>query len=96
MAGNRWIVVAAAAVSFGAVAYAAAPVRRPGAPVSRAVTLRSQYNPFVLQREPVAVPRAVALAMARVAAVRPPYRPEERSPYQPPTRGPYIASVPAN
>ena len=96
MQGNRWIVVAALA-SFGAVAYAAAPASRPVPPaLARALALRSQYNPFALRRQPVEVPHAVALAMARVAAVRPPYRPEERSPYQPPTRGPYITGVPAN
>ena len=86
------LIAGVAAACFGAVAYAAAPVRRPAAPVSRAVTLRSQYNPFLLQRQVVAPTNARAQALQRVAgaAVRPPYRPETRSPYQPPTRGPYI------
>lgn len=90
---TKKIIVAAMAVAcFGAVAYAAAP-RRPAAPVSRASTIRSQYNPFLLQRQTVAPTRARASALARVAAVRPPYRPATRSPYQPPVRGPYIASA---
>jgi hypothetical protein len=86
------IIVGVAAACFGAVAYAAAPARRPAAaPVSRAVTLRSQYNPFVLQRvAPVSQARATVQQRVAVAAVRPPYRPETRSPYQPPTRGPYL------
>jgi hypothetical protein len=86
------LIAGVAAACFGAVAYAAAPVRRPAAPVSRAVTLRTQYNPFVLQRQEVPPTTARAKALQRVAGavVRPPYRPDTRSPYQPPTRGPYI------
>ena len=87
---KKLIVVGVAAACFGAVAYAAAPARRP-APVSRAVTLRSQYDPFVLKRV-AAVSQARATVQQRIAgaAVRPPYRPQTRSPYQPPTRGPYL------
>ena len=86
------IIAGVVAGCFGAVAYAAAPVRRPAAPASRAVTLRSQYNPFLLQRQTVAPTQVRAQALQRVAGavVRPPYRPATRSPYQPPTRGPYI------
>ena len=88
---HKLMIVGAAALCFGAVAYAAAPVRRPAAPVSRALTLRSQYDPFVLQRV-AATSQARATVAQRVAgaAVRPPYRPQTRSPYQPPTRGPYL------
>jgi len=91
---KKLIVAGVAAACVGAVAYAGAPSRPAATPaIARALALRSQYNPFALQRQPVVVPHAVALAMARIAAVRPPYRPEERSPYQPPTRGPYIAAA---
>lgn len=92
MQTKKLIVAAMAAACFGAVAYAAAP-RRPAAPVSRAATIRSQYNPFLLQRQTMALTQARATAIARVAAVRPPYRPPTRSPYQPPVRGPYLASA---
>lgn len=92
MRTNKLIVAAMVAACFGAVAYAAAP-RRPAARVSRASVLRSQYNPFLLRRQAVAPTQARASSTARVAAVRPPYRPETRSPYQPPVRGPYIASA---
>jgi hypothetical protein len=86
---NKLIVASVAAACFGAVAYAAAPARRPAAaPVSRAVTLRSQYNPFLLQRQPVVQTRA--LQSVAGVQVRPPYRPATRSPYQPPARGPYL------
>jgi hypothetical protein len=88
------IVAGVAAACVGAVAYAAVPVRRPAAPVSRAVQLRSQYDPFALTRLPVVSnARATVQARVAIAAVRPPYRPETRSPYQPPTRGPYISAV---
>ena len=86
------MIVGVAAACFGAASYATAAVRRPAAPVSKAVAIRSQYNPFLLPRQAVAPTNARAAALMRIAGapVRPPYRPETRSPYQPPTRGPYI------
>jgi hypothetical protein len=92
---KKLIVVGVAAACFGVVAYAAAPTSRPTAPVSRAVTsravtLRTQYDPFLLQRQVVAQTRGATLQRVLAAQVRPPYRPPTRSPYQPPARGPYL------
>ena len=95
--------ITAGVACFSAVAYAAAPIRS-AAPASRALQLRSQYNPFSLQREPVkpqpvVAPVVVVQPTAQPVAiqshrpgrpVRPPHRPKKRSPYQPPGRGPYF------
>jgi hypothetical protein len=103
MQWKKVIAVGLAAASFGAAAFAAAPVRQvvSAAPASRAVAIRAQYDPFSLRREMLEKAAAKAKAQAAQAAlirvagttVRPPYRPPERSPYQPPTRGPYVQAV---
>jgi hypothetical protein len=91
---KKLIVVSLAALCVGAVAYAASPARRPATAVSRALAIRSQYNPFLLKRVAVvSQARATVAQRVSLAAVRPPYRPETRSAYQPPTRGPYLASA---
>jgi hypothetical protein len=64
------MIAGVAAACFGAVAYAAAPVRRTAAPASRALALRTQYNPFLLKRVPV-TPPAPARPAARPAAPAP-------------------------
>src|SRR4051812_46761132 len=95
---KKVIAVGVAAAFFGAAAFAAAPVRQV-VPVSRAVQIRAQFDPFSLRREMLAKAAAKAeaaqAALIRVSGttVRPPYRPPERSPYQPPTRGPFVAAV---
>ena len=95
---KKVMIAGLATACFGAVAYAAAP--RSTAPASRAVQVRSPYNPFSLKREAVTVQPAAAPAAPRAGVgvqahrpnhrVRPPYRPRNRSPYQPPGRGPYF------
>jgi hypothetical protein len=50
---KKLIVVGVAALCVGAVAFAAAPARRPAIAVSRALALRSHYDPFLLKRQPV-------------------------------------------
>ena len=91
------IITGVAAACFGAAAYAAAPVRRP-APVSRAVALRSAYDPFLLQRKPApapapvpaaaSVPTVAQAAQARALAIRVAVT-AVRPPYRPQTRSPY-------
>jgi hypothetical protein len=96
---KKLMIVAAAVACFGAAAYAAAPARRLTA-LDKAIAkraeaqLRSQYNPFTLERPAVTIAaRAQVMARVQGAVVRPPYRPETRSPYQPPARGPYLAAA---
>jgi hypothetical protein len=97
---KKVIAVGVAAAFFGAAAFAAAPVRQV-VPVSRAVQIRAQFDPFSLRREMLAKAAAKDKAEAAQAAlirvsgttVRPPYRPPERSPYQPTTRGPFVAAA---
>ena len=103
MQWKKVIAVGLAAGFCGAAAFAATPVRQVVAvsPVSRAVTIRAQFDPFSLRRVMLekaaakAKAEAAQAALIRVSAetVRPPYRPPERSPYQPPTRGPYVQAV---
>jgi cytochrome c556 len=98
---KKLMIVAAAVACFGAAAYAAAPARRLTA-LDKAIAkraqaqaqVRSQYNPFTLERPAVTVAaRAQVMVRVQGAVVRPPYRPETRSPYQPPARGPYLAAA---
>src|SRR5256885_6869795 len=94
MGVKKLLVGGVAALGGGAAAYAVPPARKPAPAVSRALAIRSQYNPFLLKRvEVVSQARATVAQRVTLAAVRPPYRPETRSPYQPPTRGPYLASA---
>ena len=95
MQSKKLIVAGVAAVCLVGAAYATAAVRapaRPAVPVSRAVQIRSQYNPFALQRNvlPPAAVKAAVLQRVAGTVVRPPYRPPVRSPYQPPVRGPFV------
>jgi len=91
---NKLFVVSLAALCVGAAAYAVSPARKPATAVSRALAIRSQYNPFLLKRvQVVSQARATVAQRVSLAAVRPPYRPETRSAYQPPTRGPYLSST---
>ena len=76
------MIAGVAAACFGAVAYAAAPARRTAAPVSRALALRTQYNPFLLKRVPVTPPAPVRPAPAPAPA-RPAARPAAPAPVVP-------------
>ena len=93
MQSKKLIVAGVAALCLAGAATAAvrAPARPTTVPVSRAVQIRSQYNPFALQRNvlPPAAVKASVLSRVAGTVVRPPYRPPVRSPYQPPVRGPF-------
>ena len=83
------LVVAGIAVAgLGAIAYAAAPSRS-AAQVSRAVQIRSAYNPFTLTRVTVAQ-QAIVPQSHGGRHVRPPHRPPPRSHFRPPGRGPWF------
>jgi hypothetical protein len=97
---KKLIACGIAAACLGGIA-SAAPTTRPTTPpakapataripISRAVVLRSQYNPFVLERQAVLEARAASVQRVAGEQVRPPYRPPVRSPYQPPVRGPLL------
>ena len=103
------IIAAAAAASFGAVAYAAVPLRRAATPVSRAVAIRAAYDPFALQRK--ATPAPIVVPPAPVPTNPPPAPTAQgqaaqaramairvavaavRPPYRPATRSPYTPPI---